>query len=448
MIAFWLYVLVLGGGAQRYPYAGIVIYLILPGIFVLGLILMPVGGLLRRHYLVKRGELPTVYPHIDFADPLFRNAVVLVAVATFFNIIIFSAASYRGTQYMDSVHFCGQTCHTVMQPEYTAYLNSPHSRVACVECHIGPGASWFVRSKVTGVKQVFAVAFSDYPRPIPSPVEALRPARATCEQCHWPQRFGGSPLLVINHYAPDKDNTSSTTVLVMKVGGQSAQGMVGIHGHHLDPGVQVTYIAIDRKRQVIPQVTYKDPSGKISVFNSTDTKVTPEQLASGEHRTMDCMDCHNRPTHTFKLPDRALDEALSAHKISTDLPFIKKQALEALKTTYPDRDTARERIAQTLRNFYKTNYPQVLASDNGKLESSIQAVQAIYLRNVFPKMDVTWGTYLDNLGHTDWPGCFRCHDGSHATADGRTIPNDCDTCHNVLAMEEHNPKILEDMGMK
>jgi nitrate/TMAO reductase-like tetraheme cytochrome c subunit len=448
MIAYWLYVLMLGGGAERYPYAGIVIFLILPAFFVLGLILMPIGGLLRRHQLLKRGELPTVYPRIDLADPVLRKAVVLVTVATLLNIVIFSAASYGGTQYMDSVQFCGQTCHTVMQPEFTAYENSPHSRVACVDCHIGPGASWFVRSKVSGVRQVFAVAFNTYQRPIPSPVEQLRPARATCEQCHWPQRFSGNVLLIRTHYQEDETNTVARTVLVMKVGGRSAAGMAGIHGHHLDPGVQVTYIATDLKRQVIPQVTYTDPEGKTTVYNSTDTKATPDELARGEHRVMDCMDCHNRPTHTFQLPGPAMDQAMSEQFISSDLPYIKKEALLALKASYPNRDTATQRMAETLRSFYQKNYPQIAASQSEKLEAGIRGVQSIYLRNVFPAMDVTWGTYTDDLGHTNYPGCFRCHDGSHVSADGKTIPNDCDTCHELLAVDEKNPKILEELGFK
>jgi hypothetical protein len=448
LIVYWLFLILLGGGAATYPYAGIVFFLLLPAIFVLGLLLMPIGELLRRRELLKKGELPSVYPRLDLADPALRNAGVFVGVATLLNIVIFSAASYKGTEYMESVHFCGQTCHTVMQPEYTAYSNSPHSRVACVDCHIGPGASWFVRSKVSGVKQVFAVAFDDYPRPIPSPVEHLRPARATCEQCHWPQRFSGNILFIRTHYQEDESNTPSTTVLAMKVGGQSATGMEGIHGHHLDPGVRVTYIAIDQKRQVIPQVTYTDPEGKTTVYNSSDTKVTSEALARGEHRVMDCVDCHNRPTHTFQLPGSALDQAMSEQFISPDLPYIKKEALLVLKASYPDRNIAKQRIAETLRDFYQKNYPQIVASQTEKLNGAIQSVQSIYLRNVFPAMDVTWGTYIDDLGHTDWPGCFRCHDGSHVSADGKTIPNDCDTCHELVAVDEKNPKILQELGMK
>ncbi|HVB87883.1 MAG TPA: NapC/NirT family cytochrome c [Candidatus Dormibacteraeota bacterium] len=448
MIAFWVFEIAVGGGATAYPYAGIILFLALPSVFVIGLILMPIGAWWRHHKLHGRGELPAAYPRVDFNNAGFRKAASLVAYVTMANIILFTVAAYRGVQYMDSVRFCGATCHTVMQPEYTAYLDSAHSRVDCVQCHIGPGASWFVRSKVSGVRQVFAVMLHDYPRPIPSPVESLRPARATCEQCHWPQRFLGNPILVINHYADDQSNTSSTTVLVMKVGGQMGDQMQGIHGHHLDPGVRITYVAIDKERQVIPQVSYTDPSGKTTVYTSTDTKPTPAQLAAGEHRVMDCMDCHNRPTHTFQLPGDALDQAMSRGLINTDLPFIKKQALAALKVNYPDQPAAETQIAETLQNFYQTNYPNVVASQSGQLQAAIHEVQLIYSRNVFPKMDVTWGTYINDLGHMNWPGCFRCHDGSHVSKDGKTIPNDCDTCHHILAMSEHNPKILSDLGMK
>jgi nitrate/TMAO reductase-like tetraheme cytochrome c subunit len=448
VVAFWLFEIVLGGGASVYPYAGILFYLVLPALFVLGLILMPAGALWRRHQLKQRGELPSLYPRVDFAHPVLRRAAALVAFATFANVVIFTAASYKGAQYMDSVQFCGTTCHTVMQPEYTAYLNSPHSRVACVQCHIGPGASWFVRSKLSGVNQLFAVLFNSYPRPIPSPVTDLRPARATCEECHWPQRFEGDVLLVLNHYDSDKANTSETTVLLMKVGGQSASGPQGIHGFHLAPGTKITYVALDRQRQEIPEVTYTDASGKTTVFRSTTIKATPQQLAHAQHRTMDCTDCHNRPAHTFQLPGDALDQEISEGYISTDLPYIKREALAALKTNYPSRQIATQRIAQTLEDFYNTRYPQVAATKSAQLQQAIQTVQQIYLRNVFPRMHVTWGTYIDDLGHMNWPGCFRCHDGSHVAPDGTPIPNDCSVCHDILAMSEHNPKILSELGVK
>jgi len=446
LIAFWIFELLFAGAVN--PYIGVVLFLILPGIFVLGLLLIPSGALLRRHELRVAGELPDIYPKIDLSQAALRHAFAWTGGLTMVNIFIFGIASYRGVEYMDSVRFCGETCHTVMQPEFTAYSNSPHQRVACVGCHIGPGAGWFVKSKLSGVRQVFAVTFHTYDTPIPSPVQQLRPARETCEQCHWPQMFSGDKFIVHTKYSDDEKNTPLTTVLLLKVGGRTWQGAVGIHGRHLDVKSRIQYIATDRQRQVIPQVTYLDDAGKQAVYNSPETNPTPAQLAAGEHRTMDCMDCHNRPTHTFQLPDRAVDQAMSEGRISPELPFIKKKAVEVLRADYPDRDTATQRIGTQLNDFYRSSYPEVFRGKHALLDVAIGQVQAIYLRNIFPAMKVTWGTYPNNLGHQDFPGCFRCHDGSHTSADGRTIANDCDTCHTVLAMEEQNPKVLSELGMK
>jgi hypothetical protein len=446
LIGFWLFDIVTAGTIN--PYLGLIFYLILPAVFVAGLVLMPVGVLWRRHKLVAAGELPTVYPQIDFTKPMLRQAAGWVGGLTMANVIIFTFATYRGVEYMDSVKFCGQTCHTVMQPEFTAYSNSPHQRVGCVECHIGPGASWFVKSKLSGVRQVFAVTFHTYDTPIPTPVEQLRPARETCEQCHWPQRFSGDKFIVRTKYSDDEKNTPLTTVLVLKIGGRTWQGGVGIHGRHLDSGSRIQYIATDRQRQAIPDVKYADDKGQQVEFVSTDVKPTSEQLAAGEHRTMDCMDCHNRPTHVFQLPEAAVDQAMSEGRINPELPFIKKKAVEVLRADYPDRETARQRIASSLEDFYRTSYSDAFRDKRAMIETAVQQVQAIYLRNVFPAMKVTWGTYPNNLGHQDSLGCFRCHDGSHTSADGRTIPNDCDACHTILADDEQNPKVLTDLGMK
>jgi len=446
LVAFWVFNILMARSVD--PYMGIIFFLILPGIFVVGLVLIPIGEILQRRRLIAAGELPTVYPKVDFAEPLLRRAFAWVGGLTMANVVIFSVASYQSVTYMDTPQFCGQTCHTVMQPEYTAYLNSPHQRVECVGCHIGPGAGWFVKSKLSGVRQVFAVTFHTYDRPIPSPVHQLRPARETCEQCHWPQKFTGNKLDLIRKFSEDEKNTELTTVLLLKIGGRTWDGEVGIHGRHLDTNSPIEYIATDRQRQVIAQVSYRDSSGKQIVFTATDTKPTAEQLASGEHRTMDCIDCHARPTHIFQLPDRAVDLAMAQGRISSEVPFIRKKAVEVLKVNYPDRDTASRQIAATLDSFYRASYPDVYRDKHALVETAIGQVQAVYLRNVFPAMKVTWGTYPNNLGHTDFPGCFRCHDGSHSSADGRTIPNDCDTCHTMLAMEEQNPKVLADLGLK
>jgi nitrate/TMAO reductase-like tetraheme cytochrome c subunit len=445
LIAFWIYLIV--QARPIHPYTGIVFFLLLPGVFALGLILIPLGIWLRRKKLTAHGELPSEYPQIDLRSPYLRRALMIVGFLTFANFAIMGAASYKGVEYMDSAQFCGKTCHTVMEPEYTAYVDSPHSRVSCVECHIGPGAPWFVKAKISGVRQVFAVALKTYSKPIPSPVHDLRPARDTCEHCHWPQKFTGDRFLLRTKYADDEKNTPSTSVLLLKIGGRTAEGLVGIHGRHLSDAERIEYVTTDDRRQVIPLVTYIDDAGKKVEYVSTDAKLTTEQLANADRRKMDCMDCHNRPTHAFDMPDRAIDKAMMEGRISTKLPFVKREALAALKATYPDRATASQKIPAALGEFYRSKYPTVFQNDRPAVEMAAEKVKAIYLRNIFPEMGVTWGSHPNNIGHEDFLGCFRCHDGKHKSSDGKIITDDCEACHQVLALEEEQPKILADLGL-
>ena len=349
---------------------------------------------------------------------------------------------------MESSRFCGLTCHKVMAPEYGAYLNSPHSRVACTSCHIGPGASWAVKAKIDGVRQVVAVVFGTYSRPIPSPVHTLRPARATCEQCHWPQKFSGDKLRVITKYDEDEKNTMTKTVLLLKLGGRQGSNAVGIHGRHLDDKERISYTTTDGRREVIPIVKYLDDDGKTVVFSSTEIKPTEAQKAKAETRVMDCIDCHNRPTHAYQLPERAVNEAMAAGTISPELPFIRKKAVEVLKVEYPSRETAFDRIEKDLTEFYRTKYPDVYRTRRATVETAVSEVQKIYGRNVFPEMRLTWGTHPNHIGHEDFLGCFRCHDGNHQAAGGRAITQDCDACHQILAQDEANPKVLAELGIK
>jgi nitrate/TMAO reductase-like tetraheme cytochrome c subunit len=450
LIAVWVYESIRGFGAIH-PYSGLVFFLLLPGVFVIGLALIPFGAFLRWRLLRRKHELPTEYPQIDLKNPVLQRGLLLILALTLVNVLLMGVASYKGVEYMDSQKFCGQTCHSVMDPEYTAYENSPHSRVECVSCHIGPGASWFVKSKLSGVRQVFAVAFHTYDRPIPYPVRELRPAQETCEQCHWPQRFSGDKFIVRRRYGDDEKNTQMTTVLVMKIGGRTSSGAVGIHGRHIDEKEQrIVYDSTDEHRQVIPRVTYREADGKVVDYDATDVKVTPAELARGEKRRMDCVDCHNRPTHAFELPPRAVDVRIDRGLISRDLPFVKKKAVEILKSVaeLPSRSAAAAKIVADLTDYYQTQYPDVFRDRRAAVESAATAVRDIYLRNVFPGMKITWGTYPNNIGHEDFPGCFRCHDGAHVTSDGRAIVADCDACHNILAQDETDPKVLAQFGIQ
>jgi len=318
-----------------------------------------------------------------------------------------------------------------MKPEFVAYQDGPHSRVTCVQCHIGPGASWFARSKVSGTRQVFAVTLKTYSRPIPSPVQNLRPARDTCEQCHWPEKFHGDVVRKVYEYGDDEKNTESVTTLNVHVGGGSERLGVatGIHWH-MNVANEVEYIATDDKRQVIPYVRLKDRFGNVREYVAEGT--TPEQLAKGERRRMDCMDCHNRPSHPMAATaERAVDQAIARGEIPRTLPFVRRESVKALKASYPSEGAATEAISRSLRDFYRTEHQDAYMTKRQDVEKTVVAAQRIFSRNVFPEMNVQFGTYANNIGHMDFPGCFRCHDDNHKSKDGKTINQECDTCHSI-----------------
>jgi len=442
---FWIYLLPRTvRGEVTSPYIGILIFMILPGVFLGGLILIPLGIILRSRRERHKGIYPSYFPPLDFKNTELRRLLLFVGVTTFLNVIIMGQLAYSSINYMDSVTFCGKTCHTVMQPQYVAYEHSPHARVACVECHIGPGASWFVRSKLSGTYQVFATTFNTYPRPIPVPVTSLRPARETCEQCHWPAKFEGNRLVIIPQYADDESNTLTKTVLLMHIGG--GDGLGGIHGAHVGPGITIRY-GSDESRQKMQWVEYSNAqAGKKTLF--VDDKTNPKTVNPESGRVMDCIDCHNQPTHVFHLPGQAMDDAMAAGKISPALPYVKKEGVALLQAEYPSQREASQKIAEGLEQFYKEKYPGVFDSQKAEISKAAKAVVAIYSQNVFPKMKVTWGTYPNNLGHMNFPGCFRCHGTLHASDDpSKMVPQDCNTCHNVLAMGDPSPKILTDLGL-
>jgi nitrate/TMAO reductase-like tetraheme cytochrome c subunit len=438
----WLFLLptTLRGEAAN-PYIGILSFMMLPAVFFVGLLLIPVGIYLRNRREHAAGIYPVDFPPLNWRNADLRRLVAFVGLTTLVNLVIASQATYAAINYMDSVSFCGQTCHTVMQPEFMAYQNSPHAHVECVSCHIGPGASWFVRSKLSGVGQVFAVTFHTYPRPIPTPVHNLRPARETCEQCHWPQKYGEDRLRVFPKFADDETNTLTKTVMLLKIGG--GNNGLGIHGTHLGPGVLIRYAAADESRQSIPWIEYTKDR-KTTLYLAEGARKDPSGMPV---RQMDCMDCHNRPSHSYELPERAVDNAMYAGLISPALPFAKKKSVELLKTNYSSRKEAASRIRAAFEKFYEQSYAAAYSEHRAEVSSSAAAVLAIYDRNIFPDMNVTWGKYPNNVGHTDYPGCFRCHDDAHASADGRKVTQDCGACHNLLAMDEATPKILTDLGL-
>ncbi len=432
-------------------YVGILSFLIMPFFFIAGLVLIPLGIIrtkLIRQRMTEAGK-PVAelhYPRWDFNDVKVRKTASFVVVATVLNVVILSLATYKGIHYMETVEFCGTVCHSVMKPEYTAYIGSPHARVACTGCHIGPGASWFVKSKLSGVRQVFAVTLKTYSRPIPTPVHALRPARETCEQCHWPQKFHDASLRVIHHFKDDEKNTQLTTVLILKVGGtlgQAGRG-TGIHWWHMDPANRVRYVA-DEKRQTVYWVEHSRQDGTQTEYTLADTSQAIPDFAKAEKRVMDCVDCHNHPTHIYRMPEEAMDQAILNQEIDVTLPYIKRKGVELLKASYASESDAQQQIVKGIREYYQKEYPQVYSSKQAAVDAAALAVFRGYSHNVFPQMNLSWGTYPNNLGHQDFPGCWRCHDENHKSKDGKTITQDCTACHDLVAQDEENPKLPSEL---
>ena len=425
-------------GVETNPYIGILAYLVLPVVFMIGVILVPVGAVRARRQAAAHGRTP--FPILDLNRPDHRQRLTAIFILSGIILLVLAMSGFSAVHYMDSSEFCGLVCHQVMQPEWTAYVDSPHARVECVDCHIGPGAGWFVKSKLSGLRQVVAVATQSYDRPIPNPVRNLRPARETCEQCHWPQKFHGDRIKVKKHYSADSTNTELTTVLLLKVGGGSLESgfAEGIHWH-MNIANRIEYIA-DSTRTQIYWVSFTDQQGRTTEYATEGLDFDPKKKPGLEHRVMDCMDCHNRPTHAFRMPGEELDRSLATGLISTDLPYIRREAERVLREEYPDRDTAKRQIAAELTSFYKDR-----PADPAKVEQAVGAVQKIYARNVFPALNLQWGTYAENIGHEYSPGCFRCHDEAHVSTEGKRISQDCTNCHHLLAVGEEKPAVLDQL---
>ncbi len=364
-----------------------------------------------------------------------REKLLFLMFAGAIGIILLVIGGYQLIEFMDSTAFCGRLCHQVMYPEYTAYQASPHSRVTCSECHVGSGADYLVKSKLSGIPLLFTTIFGTYDRPIPTPVENLRPARETCEQCHRPERFAGDLVRVHTTYLTDEENTQKVDTRILRVGGGEFEVARDIHWHI---AAMVWYLALDEERQEISWVGVEDKSGELTEYinRKKAAEITPQRIEEGK-RLMDCMDCHNRATHIFHSPEELIDTALLQGTIDSSLPFIKREALNALD---PPNSSLAEAIAkvEAIKDFYKTAYPEIYAEKWRAIEDAIEELKEIARLTTFPDMQVSWKTYIDNIAHQESPGCLRCHGKLVAITgdqEGKIIDAGCDSCHYFLTSE-------------
>jgi len=418
-------------------YLGLFIYIIVPVFLVIGLLLIPIGMLAEMRRRKKRVQvyLKNEWPVIDLNVKKYRNAIIIFSIGTLMFLLLTGLGSYEAFHYTESVEFCGTLCHEVMKPEYTAYQNSPHAQVTCVECHVGSGVGWYVRSKLSGLHQVYAVTTNNFNRPIETPIHNLRPARETCEKCHWPQKFYSRQLRYEKHFLSDSMNTEWNIGLQMKIGpSHSAFGLAeGIHWH-INPKVKIEYISKEDNREEIPWVKYTNlETGEVTVFKDTVDTMEDSQIASSATREMDCIDCHNRPSHHYSTPADFIDYSMTTGSIPKDLHFIKKATMKAL--VEPNRKTTDSTLMQIdslIHEFYKEKKPWLYSTKLAEIDKSVEEAKLQFSKNVFPEMKASWDVYPDHIGHKTYNGCFRCHNDTHISDNGKTISKDCNLCHTIV----------------
>ncbi len=425
-------------GMLNNAYIGLITYLSLPTLFVIGLILIPIGWYRYKKQLnidlenlVKTRFGDQEIRRSKLGAPIVRTIVIL----TLINIFFLTMASMRGLSFMEEPEFCGTACHSVMNPEWTAYQDSPHSRVKCVDCHVGEGADALISSKLNGAWQMVSLALDLYERPIPTPVKQLRSSKETCEKCHSPNKFYGTKFKSFVHYKNDSASTPYYNTLIMKIDSGNYSGEGGIHWHTSEKHV-IKYASVNDKRREILWVEIENKDGSTKKFVN---KKLNQDFSTENVRIMDCVDCHNRAAHIYDDPASAIDDKIKKGLIDSSIPFIKKVSYSALTATFSEINQAESVIENTVKKFYKKNYPQVLLSKSVEIDKAVSELQKLYRRNIHFRMNVNWNSYPNFLGHRDNGGCFRCHNEDMVSEDGKKIKKDCTLCHSILADESDEP---------
>ncbi len=413
-------------------YVGILTFVILPPFLIIGLILIPLGAFLKKRRVARGiGEVSDKKYHLDLTKATHRNALAIFLIGSVFIIVMTTIGSYKAYQYTESVAFCGLTCHKVMSPQHEAYLNSPHAKIKCIECHIGSGAGWYVHYKLAGVRMLYHFVKNDYRKPIPTPVEGLRPAKDICQECHWPEKFYSSVEVQKKYFpASEAENKDWNLRMLVNVGKTKDQN-AGIHSH-MYLNNEIYYAAEDKERQKITWVKSIAKDGTETVFVAPDSKFAQQPPDEKQIRKMDCLDCHNRPAHHFNPPYKLVDEAMARNVINPEIPEIKSKIMELLSGEYKTQDEAYSTIKEKLLSYYQTKQADYFKDHQKEIEQAADAAIAMFKHNFFPEMKTRWDNRPEQTGHLWTPGCFRCHDGAHTSKSGKTISKDCTICHTII----------------
>jgi nitrate/TMAO reductase-like tetraheme cytochrome c subunit len=410
---------------DKNPYLGILTYIVAPAFLIAGLAAIFGGAWAQRRWMIKHAHAPDKW-RLDFSDAKQRRLLVAFGIGATGFLMLSAFGSYQTYHYAESTAFCGQVCHSAMNPEFVTYQRGAHARVDCVQCHVGSGAQYFIKAKLNGTHQLIAFTLDDYKRPIETPVKNLRPAQDTCEKCHWPEKFAGNVEIKFEHFLSDKKNTPYEARLLLHVNKSVPGSPIGGIHWHVSPTERVEYYAADFKRQDIPWMRVTNTKdGTSKVFRTEAFKGEPP---ADQIRVMDCMDCHNRPAHTFPTANDSIEKALADGKLTTKLPNIKRVAVQAMTQKEITSDAA---AAQKIAEFVQAKYSDpALAAE---VPGAISEIQRAFATSIFPERKADWRVYPNNIGHKDWPGCFRCHDDKHKTPTGQLVrSSDCTSCHTIL----------------
>ncbi len=443
LIVFLFFEILMVTGAIANPYFDLIIFMTFPPLVLLGIGLTLLGWFQyrrqqRKQGLTERALLKKRF-HESYLQPrAFGTRIAWMVLGLSTVVVLFLlGATTQMLGFMEKPSFCGSACH-VMNPEWTAFQDSPHRNVACVQCHVGEGMEALVESKADGLRQMINEARGVYSRPIPTPVHQLRPANETCQDCHWAKDDVGEVVKVKPRFKTDEDSTRLYNTVALRVG--SGKGERGVIHWHASDDAEVRYASVGDAREEILWVETEDPEGNVQRYENQAPNVARQATGEEHTRQMDCIDCHNRVAHVFHDPAKGIDDLIADDRIDRSLPFIKAKALALTTNDYPTKEVAADRIGNGLRSFYRENYPEVSRSKTVEVDAAADALQQFYARNIHPEMNVSWKTYADHRGH-DAPGlgCLRCHNRKMVNDEGQALPYDCDFCHSILADESRAP---------
>lgn len=381
-----------------------------------------------------------------FTSQRLRNRVLLPIVGILVLSILFLVTIPPAWEYSNSSQFCGTTCHT-MPPNFATYQESPHARVTCVDCHIGRDLIIVQATRKVGhVRLVVDTVLDEIEYPIQ--VSEMQPARQTCEQCHFPEKFSDDSLRVLHRVDNNRENDLTDVYMLMHTGGGvNREGLGrGIHWHIENT---VSFIATDKRQQVIPWVRVESEDGTVD-YNAINSPIDTENLEQYEIEEMDCTTCHNRIAHQIDNPDAIIDNAIYAKSLSPEIPFIRIRAVELLSEDYPSVEVAQVSF-DSLHRYYEDNYPDFYIGNEELVAQAVELLGSLWGKMYYPEQELSWKTHPNNIGHRDSPGCFRCHDGQHFSDGGEVIRLECNVCHSIPTVVRANdiePKISLATGIE